>query len=157
MTDSPLARSDIGATVATLRLHGVVFTYMGAATEVTYPEGIPSGLRHGMAGRRVELVAYLRYEALAMDPRPDLTEDHALWERLLSSAMALDGGSPDGVAQALNGLRCLGAVIRRERGAWVIRRGELPAPEYEDLRRRWLFPYRKRVATLLDKLGGDIM
>src|SRR5688500_18187849 len=48
------------------------------------------------------------------EPRPDLTEDSAIWQRLLAAALPVDGELPDGVFARLHAARCCGARLARQ-------------------------------------------
>lgn len=94
-----------------------------------------------------------------LDPRPDLAEDHALWEALLLHARAGEGDDPESLYGALDGLRCLGARLAMVNGHARLFRGEIGDNEYQALRDRWLRPHHERLVWLLGKLdqwfGGD--
>ena len=85
------------------------------------------------------------------DPRPDLG-DGPLYGRLLALAWALDGHDPAGLFGALHGLRCLGARTGRDVGRARLLAGEIPAPEYAALRRRYLLPRADDLRRLLGEL-----
>ena len=102
----------------------------------------------------------------ADDPRPDITDDHALWNDLLTRAEAIDGRSPDGLFGALHGLRCLGARlvpvptggVRLERGeipeeAKAIEDGKIVDRGYKGLRKKWLLPHAEALMKLLSEVG----
>ena len=108
-----------------------------------------------------------------VDPRPDLTEDSALWSRLLTLAKAEDEclnnkttgkqkqtGSFFGV---LHGFRCAGTRLRRSEtgsGMYVLRpdidptgeRAWMSQEEYEQFRDRYLAPWKDVLVRVLQRL-----
>lgn len=94
------------------------------------------------------------------DPRPDLAGDHGRWTVLLALAWALDGADPHGVFGALHGIRCGGAALVTDAQPrdlahdgpplrWRLTRGELPEPEWQAYRARWLWPHKDVLTKLL--------
>lgn len=99
-------------------------------------------------------------EPLWADPRPDLTGDHGRWTVLLALAWAVDGPDPYGVYGALQGVRCCGAALLTEAQPldltpvgpplrWRLTRGEIPEPEWQAYRARWLWPHKDILIKLL--------
>ncbi|HHV55443.1 MAG TPA: hypothetical protein GXX55_08365 [Firmicutes bacterium] len=108
------------------------------------------------------------------DPRPDLLEDHLLWETLLVEAWASARAAPAPgdaaqLAGLLHGLRCLGARLERrpaKSGAHLRldyrsacgplkdeETGELLwQPDPEELRTRWLEPRRAGITNLFRRV-----
>ena len=91
-------------------------------------------------------------DPLWADPRPDLIGDHGRWTVLLALAWAVDGPDPYGVYGALQGVRCCGAALLTEAQPldltpvgpplrWRLTRGEIPEPEWQAYRTRWLLPH----------------
>jgi len=116
-------------------------------------------------------------EPLWADPRPDLTGDHGRWIVLLALAWAVDGRNPYGLYGALHGVRCCGAALVTEAQpldltpegpplrstdettglvrppmGWRLTRGEIPEPEWQAYRTRWLWPHKENLIKLLQ--GG---
>ena len=89
---------------------------------------------------------------MALDPRPELTDDSETWAKLLSAAYLLDESDMDGAYGALLGIRCLGAQIARNGGGWAIQRGEIPEAEYQAIRAKYLLPVKDRITGLLGRL-----
>jgi len=79
------------------------------------------------------------------DPRPDLPEDHALWQALLSLAQTQQGD----LAAILHGIRCEGARIVETAGGLRI---EGDYDDYARDRATWLLPRRDALTRLLTKL-----
>ena len=92
------------------------------------------------------------------DPRPDLTEDHAWWERLLAAM-------PDDEARAaIHGARCAGCrIVRQEAADETDGGGSGPARylriapgaetvDWPRLRDTWLRPHAAAIATALHQL-----
>ena len=99
-------------------------------------------------------------DPLWADPRPDLTGDHGRWTVLLALAWAVDGPDPYGVYGALQGVRCCGAALLTEAQPldltpvgpplrWRLTRGEIPEPEWQAYRARWLWPHKDVLTKLL--------
>jgi|SRR5690606_8310573 len=92
-----------------------------------------------------------------VDPRPDLTEDHEAWNRLLQ--LALDKHGED-LAGVLHGFRCGGTRLRQGKRGYVLRpdidptgaRAWLSVEEYEEMRDKYLAPWRNEVAALLKEI-----
>lgn len=108
-----------------------------------------------------------------VDPRPDLTEDSALWSRLLTLAKAEDErlnnktvkqkqtGSFFGV---LHGFRCAGTRLRRSEtgsGMYVLRpdidptgeRAWINEAEYKQFSMRYLAPWEESLIKILKILS----
>ena len=94
------------------------------------------------------------------DPRPDLADDHGRWNVLLALAWNIDGPNPCGVYGALQGVRCCGAALVTEAQPldltpdgmpllWRLTRGEIPEPEWQAYRARWLWPHKDVLIKLL--------
>lgn len=91
------------------------------------------------------------------DPRPDLQEDHQLWTRLLTLAMKKHGEELAGV---LHGFRCGGTRLRQGKHGYVLRPDIDPTgrvawmsmAEYEEIRDKYLAPWREEVIALLKGL-----
>lgn len=91
-----------------------------------------------------------------LDPRPDLADDSARWERLLTMAYQLPEEDMDGVYGTLLGFRCMGARIFTVNGKPTITHGEIDPEEYKRDRETYLLPVAAKVAALMAKLGeGD--
>lgn len=99
-------------------------------------------------------------DPLWADPRPDLKADHGRWSVLLALAWNIDGGDPYGVYGALYGVRCCGAALLTEAQLldltpagpplrWRLTRGEIPEPEWQAYRIRWLWPHKDILTKLL--------
>jgi len=90
------------------------------------------------------------------DPRPDLKEDHVLWERLLALAAAED----EDMAGVLEIFRRCGTrlVPGKSSYMYVLRPGEFGGEnwrdreEYERVRDECLRPYQERITRLLKRL-----
>lgn len=96
------------------------------------------------------------------DPRPDLTEDHHLWRRLLKASHNLpDEQEAYKVTGVLNGIRCGGTLIVRGNGGYVLRplidpkRGWSSQEEYEAMRDKYLKPHLQSIKVLLQVLKQD--
>jgi len=85
------------------------------------------------------------------DPRPDLAEDHAAWDRLLR--MAHDRN--EDVCSVLAVLRAAGARLERGATGWMIRPGEWPRAEYEEFRKEYLTPRKDEISELLRELKKE--
>ena len=86
-----------------------------------------------------------------IDPRDDLVDDDPGWRDLL--VLIWDGGVADGIWQALNGLRCMGACLEptRNGGARLVT-GYMAPGEYAVLRDRWLRPFRDDLIDALQRV-----
>jgi len=87
------------------------------------------------------------------DPRPDLTTDAALWERLLT--LAQNDDAPEGLYGVLRGCRALGVEIGRYSRGLQLRHGELVSEEYAAILLEWLVPHRDALAALLRKVANE--
>lgn len=95
------------------------------------------------------------------DPRPDLTEDSALWTKLLTMADKINKHC----AGTLNGFRCGGMRLKREPEGYALR-PEFGDPasssawatleEYAADRKKWLYPYTRLIIRLLNKLTEEV-
>lgn len=96
---------------------------------------------------------------LITDPRPDLGEDHLLWEDLLLRAYL----HKEELAGVLHGLRCGGTRIRKHKGRFVLRpdvdlTGRVAwerKEDYEELRDKHLNPHRKIMIEILAQLTRE--
>jgi hypothetical protein len=107
-----------------------------------------------LAEHKAAILARLRGFApadLRADPRPDLSDDSALWSRLLARAWDFDAPHPEGCFGALFGIRCCGVRLAVDKGQARILQGEAGA-EYLALRDRWLVPHRETIRWLLAEL-----
>lgn len=92
------------------------------------------------------------------DPRPDLQEDHQLWCRLLELAMERHGEELAGI---LNGFRCGGTRLKKGKTSYLLRPDIDPngkvawesVAEYEQMKNKYLEPWRKEVVALLKELS----
>jgi len=80
------------------------------------------------------------------DPRLDLEQDHAAWQRLLSLA-------PGGLRGLLHGLRCEGCSLQQVGGKWTLSRGEMDVNDYIKVRGEWLQPQADALVRLLAQMG----
>lgn len=93
-----------------------------------------------------------------VDPRADLAEDSATWTKLLQLAMNKHGEELAGI---LHGFRCGGTRLKRGRNGYVLRpdvdpTGTVAWPsveEYEEMRDKYLAPWRDEVSKILKELG----
>ena len=101
---------------------------------------------HAAGLRELEQVA-------SIDPRPDLVEDHALWETVLTEAHAMthaDTATNHRVYHLLRGVRCLGARLSLDDKALRVERStEIPEAEWTDIRQRYLMPLREELTAFL--------
>jgi len=91
-------------------------------------------------------------KALALDPRPDLVEDHESWATMLLIADRAyhPGHEKREVAGILHGLRALGARLERnEAGTLRLVPGEIESAEYGDYRERYLLAHVAEVRDVL--------
>ena len=92
-----------------------------------------------------------------LDPRPDLSGDSALWDRLLSLAAQRSSF----LAATLHGFRCQGTIITTlPSGRYALRPliGDNGWPSEEAYTRdkaAWLEPYRNEIALLLRTLLNE--
>lgn len=99
-----------------------------------------------------------------IDPRPDLTQDHRHWVRILTNAQAfydthstINGGQTS-LYKIIHGIRCGGAILEETRHGYKLHPGNeewvLPE-EWEKVKRRWLDPVKDDLLKLfkLSKLG----
>ena len=86
------------------------------------------------------------------DPRPDLTEDSQLWEKVLRNAATKDNK----VYSILHGFRCGGAKleIKNNKVNMKPRIGEKylwqSQDEYDKDRKEWLMPLRESISEIFD-------
>lgn len=90
------------------------------------------------------------------DPRPDLEAHGPAWGALLAAAEEIDGDDPDGVYGVLHFARCSEVGLECGGRGWRLVAGEMPAGEWEALRREWLVPRREGITRLLAALDGHI-
>jgi len=146
------------ATLSDLRLLGAAVERLGEHIRVSPPEGkaIPRDLLARAKADKAAIWHELRRECLTADPRPDLAQDHYLWMRLLNMAYDRDGSDVDGLAGALHGFRCCGAVLLRgDDGYLRLAPGEIAADEYAALRERYLVPHAAALVALLKALSVE--
>lgn len=87
----------------------------------------------------------------AIDPRDDLEDDDPGWRDLL--VLVWDGGVANGIWQALNGLRCMGARLEASpKGGARLVTGYMEPGEYNQLRDRWLRPFRDDLIDALQRV-----
>ena len=90
------------------------------------------------------------------DSRPDLKEDHHLWEWIIREAQKVNMD----LAGVLDGLRCGGTRLKKVKGQWVLRPDVDPTgkvawesvEEYEKMRDEYLMPHKERMVKLLRKM-----
>lgn len=95
-------------------------------------------------------------EPLNFDPRPDLTEDSALWDKLLMHTRAIDGNDPNGLYGALDGIRCCGARLYLDGDTLKIDGSECSAPDgrtYVGLRQQYLIKHADKLRRILREQG----
>jgi hypothetical protein len=149
--------SDVADLLTELTARGVILVMAGDRLNIDAPVGaITADLRQALAGHKAAILARLRGFVpgdLREDPRPDLTDDSALWSQLLARAWEFDGADPDGCFGALLGIRCCGARLAADKG-WVrISPGEIGV-EYPALRDKWLVPHGETIRWLLAELAS---
>jgi len=89
------------------------------------------------------------------DPRPDLTEDSQLWEKILKIAEARD----EKAYNILHGFRCGGAKLEVKNNKVIMqpRIGEnhlwQSQQEYNKDRKEWLMPLRESIGEIFDSLN----
>lgn len=78
--------------------------------------------------------------AFWLDPRPDLAEDHRLWQALLEAAVAHADAAGEPF-WTLHGFRCMGTRLALSaRGTLQMEAGEMGAEDYRQARARYLTP-----------------
>lgn len=100
------------------------------------------------------------YQDYESDPRPDLKEDHLLWNRLLRQAKQIN----EELGMILHGLRCGGTRIRKVKGWYVLRPDVDPAgkvawekqEDYEELRDKYLMPHVNVMKELMKQLTREV-
>ena len=94
---------------------------------------------------------------LLADPRPDIYEDTALWDRLLPAVAQLEGPTRyydcRSLLGALRGLRCEGAMLERDGARVRLVPGDMDAKDYADKRELWLVPHTNILRVALTELG----
>jgi len=90
------------------------------------------------------------------DPRPDLCEDHELWEAVLQAASEISTEA-NGLYWTLDGLRCMGARLRPTRlGSLRLEPGEeTPEEEFQADCRRYLSPHTGSLRQVLRVAAAD--
>lgn len=97
-------------------------------------------------------------EKLVTDPRPDLSDDHHLWNDLLYIAAQKN----EMLAGVLHGFRCMGTRIRKNRDGKFVLRADIDSDgnrawesqgQYDEARDYWLKGYRNEVVELLGQLS----
>ena len=91
------------------------------------------------------------------DPRPELSEDSALWSTLLEIAFKVD---PVKLHGKLHFLRAAGTRIKPGQKGYVLRpdiagpggNGWESMQEYEEVKREWLMEHKGQIAKLLSQL-----
>lgn len=89
----------------------------------------------------------------ARDPRPDLTMDHLIWNRLLERAWEDAGGNANGVYGVLHGIRCLSACLAHRDGHWQIVGDGYEGNWHQDWQ-TWALPHQETVDQLLGTLDS---
>ena len=144
------------STLWDLRSLGAAVERAGEHLRVSPPEGraIPRDLLARAKADKTSIWHELRREHMTVDPRSDLALDHYLWMRLLNMAYDRDGIDVNGLAGALHGLRCCGAVlVRGDDGYLRLSLGEITAGEYAAFRERYLMPHADTLVALLKALS----
>ena len=98
------------------------------------------------------------------DPRPDLEDDHHLWQRLLKLCCNLpDDEQGLELCGVLNGLRCGGTrLVRGKSGGFILRPlidprlGWENREEYEYIRDKFAKPHAETIKVLLKVLTDDV-
>jgi hypothetical protein len=94
---------------------------------------------------------------LTTDPRPDLTDDHHLWNDFSYLAAQRD----EMLAGVLHGFRCMGTRLRKNSDGKFVLRPDIDSDgnrtweshdAYNAAKERWLAGYRKEIVALLDGL-----
>lgn len=95
-----------------------------------------------------------------LDPRPDLIEDHALWELLLANAAKVNHE----LFVTLDGFRCGGTRIKKGKKVWYVLRPDIDSTgnlawksqsEYEEARDIYLKPHLDDLIVLLKQLKKE--
>jgi len=107
-----------------------------------------------IGGLRLKVLEGKTYADPCEDPRPDLEEDSALWERLLRMAYPVDGSSVRGLFWNLHGCRCGGARLVSRDGKLRIDPGEW-ADEYPGIRQRYLEPFKLALIGFLKRMAEE--
>ncbi|MBV6417399.1 MAG: hypothetical protein CMLOHMNK_02061 [Steroidobacteraceae bacterium] len=95
----------------------------------------------------------LRYLHFTADPRPDLADDHNLWQRLLPLAYEEDGEATHGAFGALHGLRCAGGRLQAKPEGGLVLAGDPAEPDaWRTAKRDFLAPHKEVIAKLLSQL-----
>lgn len=96
------------------------------------------------------------------DPRPDLADDHHLWQRFLKLACNLpDEKNAFELVGVLNGIRCGGTLLVKGQSGYILRplidpkRGWSSQQEYEEMRDKYLKPHQKHIKVLLQVLKRE--
>lgn len=130
----------------TLSVEAGTLRYSGPKEALT--EKRKSWLREGKEG-------ILRYLHFTTDPRPDLAEDHDLWQRLLPLAYEEDGEATHGAFGALHGLRCCGGrLLPKEGGGYKLAGDPGEKDAWPGIKQRFLLPKREVMAKLLQQLAS---
>jgi len=98
------------------------------------------------------------------DPRPDLAEDHELWNELLKIAYHFHPMEPEKSAEfcaVLNGMRCGGTRIRPGKSGWVLRPDIDPTgrvawnsqAEYDEMKEKYLARWMEWLRFALRRLN----
>lgn len=96
------------------------------------------------------------------DPRPDLADDHKLWQRFLKAAHNLpDEKIAFQVTGILNGIRCGGTLLVKGNNGFVLRplidpdKGWGSLQEYEYMRDKYMKPHIESIKVLLAVLKQE--
>lgn len=100
------------------------------------------------------------------DPRPDLQEDHHLWNRLLTLSCSVpDIKKATDLVGVLHGMRCGGTRLRKgQNGGYVLRPDIDPTgctawesqQAYEEVRDRYLKPHSASLKVVLQFLNREV-
>lgn len=82
------------------------------------------------------------------DPRPDLTTDAALWQKVLYTAFHRPGPQAQDLFGALLAARCVGAALEQVDGALKISRGQAPESDWRMLIEKHFKPGRELMLAI---------
>lgn len=98
-----------------------------------------------------------------VDPRPDLKDDHPLWNRLLQLTFGItDDKESFEICGVLNGIRCGGTLLVKSKNGYKFQplidkqMGFNCREDYDELKEKYLKPHAYQIKVLLKTLSEEV-